>query len=927
MLKKMKKGHFSKFLFITFFFTFLGSLSSQTLSKKEERELLDKAEYYYSEKYYKTAGDFFGDLNKNKPNDPYYKLMLGICYTHIPAKHTSSLELLKDVKKQNPDFNEVNRHLGRAYAVNHMFDDAINQYEIYLRDENLEQEEKSEARRMIDYCENAKKLIKDSLTVEIKNIGNPVNTKYEEYVPLITPDESILIYTYRGIKSLGGKMDRNGKPDENGDYYEDILISYKKDKIWSEPVSIGENINTNRHDASIALSVSGQELFIYKSTPKDKGDIYISRLEGATWSKPQKLEGDINTEYWEGSASLSADGKTLYFSSERPDGFGGRDLYSAELQEDGTWKNVQNLGSTINTKFNEDAVFIHPDQKTLYFSSEGLSSMGGYDIFYTYLENDGWTEPVNVGYPVNTIGDDRFYVLSADGNTGYYSTGGKNEDGGHDIYTVTPGNFGKKPVLALVVGITSANEEPAQADITVTNLNTGEETNHKSNSNTGKYMLALTPGSKYKIAVEIEGYDPLIEYLDVESLDTYVQLEHDLKVFSKDFDKGKIEVAEKDQTLQQKLEKQIEKYKESSKDYGYETYAYARLLKEYGNQTEEGREYFVDLGYDFPGVDGKGPFSTLQEAEDYRQSMIEKDPKNKGLRIMVKQENQKQTVQEYFEKDLKQYAYEKKNLHNEITGNDTTKTNDKPITELNNNKILEDERLQNVYSKKIDGVSFKVEIGAFTDTTNVDLSHLEKYGKINKKTYPDGVTRYSFGPFNTLEEAENFRKNLVSKEKKNEDAFVTVFVFGQRQSLEEFAENDIIKPKEGPCDNQTFVDFSDLVGKDLNDKAVYAKLLSKGGNLCAEGLVFKVQIGAYRFPENFKYPYLAKFGTAKVTDYPDGITRFTMFEFITLNEAEKKRQEIIKAGQWDAWITPFYNGKRMLMEDLIKVNFYGRSVN
>lgn len=149
---------------------------------------------------------------------------------------------------------------------------------------------------------------------------------------------------------------------------------------------------------------------------------------------------------------------------------------------------------------------------------------------------------------------------------------------------------------------------------------------------------------------------------------------------------------------------------------------------------------------------------------------------------------------------------------------------------------------------------------------------------------------------------------------------MTVFVFGQRKTLKEYADY--------PCNpNQPPVDFSDLVDKDLNDPKWYNLLLSKGGNICAEGLHFEVQIAAYRHPENYKYDHLIQFGQPVIRDYPDGITRFTQGRFTTLREAEALRQKIIKAGQTDAWITPFYNGKRMLMQDLIKVNFYGRSVN
>lgn len=901
---------------------------SQKLSKKEEKNLVEKAEYYYQEEYYTTAQKFFKQLLDNKPEDPYYMMMTGICYIYDKDKRANAIELLTQVRKKNPDFNEARYYLGYAYMVNHRFSDAIDEFKKYMRDPDLLDEDIDKAKHMIDYCLSAQNLIKDSVEVTITNIGSPVNTANQEYVPLITPDESILIYTYRGERSLGGKMDKRGEPDPDGDYYEDVLISYRVDDKWKFPESIGENINTTGHDASIALSTDGQQLYIYKSTTKDGGDIYLSDLQGNTWSKPRKISGEVNSDKsWEGSACVTSDGKKLYFASDREGGFGGRDIYVAELLENGDWGNIKNLGPTINTKFDEDAPFIHPDRITLYFSSMGHNSMGGYDIFFSQLDEGSWTTPTNVGYPVNTIDDDRYYVLSADGETGYYSTSGKQSLGGHDIFTVTPGSFARKPILALVIGVVKADDQPVEADINVTNVATNENVgSFKSNSTSGKYMLALTPGNKYKIAIEVEGYDPRIEYLDIQSLETYVKVAHDINLYS---DSDKVAVEESENVLQKQLDEQIEKYRSKVPDFDYDSELYQELLRRKGAVAQEGVEYYVDLGFDFPGVDGKGPFKTLQEAEDYRLSMIEKDPGNKGLRIMVKENGVKTEATDYWHDYMEKVAYSKGgDVHGRVTGTDSIPADTtNGITTLPDDRLITNkDSLKNAAKEKIAGLSFKVEIAAVQDTNDFNMWHLSKYGKINKKTYPDGTTRYTFGPFSTLEEAEKFRENLVAKEKAAEDAFVTVFVFGKRKTLEEY-EKEKPTPQPGPCETDTFVDFSELVGKDLNDPKWYALLLKKGGNLCAEGLRFEVQIAAYRHPENYKYDHLIQFGQPVIRDYPDGITRFTQGSFETLNNAEVLRQKIIAAGQTDAWITPFFDGKRMLMEQLIAVNFYGRSVN
>jgi len=701
--------------------------------------------------------------------------------------------------------------------------------------------------------------------------------------------------------------------------------------------------------------VDGQKLFVYKQDTKDHGDIYMSTLTGDSWSKPEKLKGDVNTTEWEGSATLTGDGKTLYFSSSREGGFGGRDIYSATLQADQSWGEVKNLGPVINTRFDDDAPFIHPDRKTMYFSSKGHNSMGDYDIFYTYLTDEGWDEPENIGYPINTIDGDRYYVLSADAKTGYYSTSGRSENGTHDIYTVSPGHFGKRPILALIVGVTQADGQPVEADITVTNDRTGElEGKYKSNGTSGKYILALTPGNKYKIAIEVEGYETRIDYIDVESLETYVEVEHDFNLYSKKNIEG-IKVEDELDPLQGKIDTQIEKYRKENTKEGYDELIYNKILTEKGDERIAGVQYFLNANcldsnsiskeisakintkIDPNGKEHRivGPFETLLESEIFKQKMMAKDTACSKLVINVNDNGVEKTFRQFYAKEYTKTDFkDNPSIHDELTNKDTIP---KDVVVDNNNAIdlekdkdvnLDKDGMTDAASKTITGLTFKVEIGAVMDTDEFKLQYLEKYGKITAKTYPDGITRYTFGPFETLDEAEAFKNMLAEKEQGQKDAFVTVFVFGQRKTLEEYKKDPLVEePKKGPCETGEIIDFSFFVGKDLNDKSIYNKLIKTGGNSCAEGLEFRVQIAAYRFPKNYKWNHLKQYGNPVVKDYPDGITRFTQGVFNTMGDAEVLRQKIIKSGQTDAWITPFYNGKRMLLEELIAVNFYGRSIN
>ena len=253
-----------------------------------------------------------------------------------------------------------------------------------------------------------------------------------------------MIFTYRGKGSVCCLVDANNKPDPNGDYNEDIFISKKVNGVWQKPTAI-DGLNTIGNDAALALSPDGKQLFIFKAKG-DNGDIYVCKREGSNYSAPEKLAGEVNSDYWEGSVSISTDQQKLYFASSRPGGSGGKDLYVATKKEDGSWGNVTNLGTKINTSYDEDAPFISPDGRTLIFSSEGHNSIGDFDLFTSSLDlKDGsWQAPKNLGYPVNTTDDDLFYVLSPDGKRGYFSSARDGGKGDQDLYVVEPASFKKE---------------------------------------------------------------------------------------------------------------------------------------------------------------------------------------------------------------------------------------------------------------------------------------------------------------------------------------------------------------------------------------------------------------------------------------------------------------------------------------------------
>jgi hypothetical protein len=692
-----------------------------TIGFSQTKELQEDAAYYFDRKDYKKAYELYDKLFTLNPKSLEYKFRLGYSSLYYPEKKGRAIEIFEDIKSvdKSPD---IDYYLGKAYHLNYRFDDAIASYNQYLttKADKVKEDDKpliDDAQLGIANCNNGKELIAKKIIADIKNIGAPINTKETEGVPVISADESVMIFTYIGEKSTGGLLNDNLKEDkEEGSYHEDIFIAYRSDSTWKAPVGIA-SLNTNANDAAVALSPDGQTLFSFVSDVKNPGDLYSSQLNGMEWSKPEKLNSNINSEYWEGSCSITSDGRYLYFASERPGGIGGRDLYVSE-KVNGDWGPAQNLGPIINTPYNEDAPFIHPDGITMFFSSEGHKSIGGYDIMYSIRKENSWIEPLSMGIPLNTTEDDRYYVINAAGEVGYFSSnrGGAGGKGGQDIYSVTPGILGEKPILALLKGVVYADDKPVEAKIEVTKKGTNEAIGpYYANSKSGKYLMALSPGNGYKIkiAITVAGFEPIEEEIDIEKLQKFVEIKKDFYVYSSSY-------------VNKKGQKSVKSILDS-------------LL---GNVTS---------------------------AETFKNDAV---------------------------------------------------------------------------------------VSTVKETT--------------KETPPPALT---------------------------------------------------------PCNGGPVPDFSPLKGKSLNDPAVYKQLMDLGANVCADGLIFKVQIAAYQHPENYKYGHLKQFGKPEMVNYPDGITRFTLVQSTTLKEAEVARQKIIAKGQKDAWITAIVNGKRYTLEELIMTNFGGKAIN
>jgi outer membrane protein OmpA-like peptidoglycan-associated protein len=509
---------------------------------KEAKDAMKTADKIFDEgnlSYFNLCIPYYEKAYSFNPNSAELNYKLGVCYLNSPIK-SRCLEYFEKSAKLNPAFDtfNINYLLARGHHLNENWDQAIDFYARQLkamREQSATPEEFRTIEKHLEEATNGKTLSQEKVRVWIDNLGPAINSTAPEYAPLISTDESLLILTARRENSTGGLRDETDNLP-----YEDLYFSKNVGGDWTPLKNMGEEVNTSGHDASSGLSPDGRSLFVFRGTVKGGGDVYISRNEQGEWTKPKSLNRNVNSSAHESAIALSYDGSELYFVSEREGGFGGKDLYVSTYDyEKGEWGPARNLGTTINSKYDEDGVFIHPDGKTLYFSSEGHNSMGGNDIFYSERVNGEWTKPINIGYPINTPDDDVFFVVAADGRTAYYSSIRDEGYGEKDIYRITFLGPEKEPVLnveeQLLAGSSEMSVEvPVQKEVKIKTSRMillkgqvlDEETNapvvasidlidnttsqvlasFTSEEVNGSYLVSLPVGKNYGLNFNADGY-------------------------------------------------------------------------------------------------------------------------------------------------------------------------------------------------------------------------------------------------------------------------------------------------------------------------------------------------------------------------------------------------------------------------------------
>jgi tetratricopeptide (TPR) repeat protein len=525
----------NRFLFLFVFISFF--CVAQESSKKDKKGggvgdaakmVLAKQKLYGGQ--YAAALNMYRDIEKNDPENGTVRYYVGYCYFAL-KDYSKAREYLEKAKSATQNYKvETDLMLGKLYQMDEEYDKAINSFNLYRSSTAKDKENMEEADLLLSQCQNAKKMMATPLDVEIVNLGPDINSKYDDKNPCITADGSRLVFTSRRPESTNSEIDVEG----DGKYFEDIYITSFDSvaKRFGKADEVPGSINTKAHDACASISPDGKQIFIYKNDINDKesrgGDVFVSKVNNGKWRTPEPLGKPIASSYWEGGACISADGKRYFFSSERPGGFGRSDIWMVERNKK-EWGKPVNLGPEVNSEYDEGAMFLAPDGKTLFFCSNGPASMGSSDVFKTVFENGKWSKPVNLGYPINSGAKDGQLSISADAKYAYISSERKGGLGESDIYRIDLKDHaileadGKKKSsngLSILKGTVRDGYEGyglPEVEVILTDASGAKISSTNTNEN-GEYFFTLK-GDTYNLTIKKKGFKEVSEQIQLPKSD------------------------------------------------------------------------------------------------------------------------------------------------------------------------------------------------------------------------------------------------------------------------------------------------------------------------------------------------------------------------------------------------------------------------
>jgi outer membrane protein OmpA-like peptidoglycan-associated protein len=520
---------------------------------------------------YRDAREFYMEAYKYNPNNPELNYMIGKCFLFTDNKF-ESIKYIQKAYELKPEVNfDIRLLLGMAYHQINEFDNAIEEYNLFLKNLPLKQQAPyaEKVNMLIRQCKHGRDIVLDPKRVVINNLGEGVNSVYDEYSIAMDKDETEMYFTSR--RQLTEKSKRSAVDDK---FFEDVYHTSFKNGKWStaeriSPKLIGKKNTTNI--AVIGLSPDKTKLYLYKGK-ENGGDIYVSEFkpEKDKWKSPKPIK-KFNTKNRETSLCMSSDESKLYFiSSNNKTSYGGTDIYFSEKNLKDKWGKPKNIGNTINTFYDEVGVSLSANDSVLFFSSQGHNSIGGFDVFRSELQNVNlWSKPENLGYPINTPSDDVYYSEADDAQTAYYCSNRESGIGGLDVYKIIYLGSEKQASLGIIlnplVGIVppfdiyfdepqalkvdtrltmrgfitdSENKESIMAKLELIDQETDEIVAIAISDSTGNYSVRVPEAKSYGIDINAKGYLMYLDVLDL-SRETYEE------VIVRNFELERVEVGAK----------------------------------------------------------------------------------------------------------------------------------------------------------------------------------------------------------------------------------------------------------------------------------------------------------------------------------------------------------------------------------------------
>jgi len=510
-------------LYLTIFVVIISVISNYSNAQPAEKL---SAKEYLSEQDYNHALEEYLKLYASNKDDLDINFNVGFCYLSVNDDKSKAIPFFEFIYKKGHYKDEVLLYLGMSYMYGYKFDDAITFFKDYRTKSGSKKYEMID--HLIENCESAKILIKNPVNVTFENLGKDINSKYPDYYPFVTEDQSTLYFTTR----------REGRSQKlrswQGYFTSDIYFSKVVAGQWTKPKSIGPMINSPEDEQCVYVSPDGKKMIVYMDNETATGDLFMTSIIGKNKSFPRPIPftDPVNTADLELEGCTTDDGEMLIVSSDRPGGLGETDLYMFRKIPTGQWGNPINLGPNVNTIYKESFPVFDEKNNVLYFASEGHTNMGGSDIFKSKFDpgTNTFGPAVNMGYPINTPEENLEFTLAANKRDGYISAVRKEGFGDLDLYKVIFNDIETRP--SIVKGIISTNDtliKDIDALVSIWDGKTNEKLEEKNaNPKTGKYLFSINPGS-YIMTVSSPGFEDYKEKLNVYDKSDYVfEIEKDI---------------------------------------------------------------------------------------------------------------------------------------------------------------------------------------------------------------------------------------------------------------------------------------------------------------------------------------------------------------------------------------------------------------